>query len=115
MLSAKSLFEEILDNDESFRLFCSIAAGGETQGGWENARIAALVPADQRALAPEIARHGADEDEHGRIFAALLKKRGLEPVPVPRRPTTRCSWRSTASAWPTRSSRATSRSPSRTS
>lgn len=44
MLSAKSLFQEILDNDESFRLFCSIAASGESQGGWENGRIAALVP-----------------------------------------------------------------------
>ncbi|MFF1299758.1 MULTISPECIES: ferritin-like domain-containing protein [unclassified Streptomyces] len=83
MLSAKSLFQEIIDNDESFRLFCSIAAGGETQGGWENARIAALVPDDERALAPKITRHGADEDKHGRIFNALMKKRGLEPVPVP--------------------------------
>ncbi|MFJ4684167.1 ferritin-like domain-containing protein [Streptomyces sp. NPDC091377] len=83
MLSAKSLFQEILDNDESFRLFCSIAASGESQGGWENARIAALVPAAERDLAPKIARHGADEDKHGRIFNALMKKRGLEPVPVP--------------------------------
>ncbi|WP_406836588.1 ferritin-like domain-containing protein [Streptomyces sp. AHU1] len=83
MLSAKSLFQEILDNDESYRLFCSIAASGESQGGWENARIAALVPAEERALAPKIARHGADEDKHGRIFNALLKKRGLEPVEVP--------------------------------
>jgi hypothetical protein len=83
MLSAKSLFQEILDNDESFRLFCSIAASGESQGGWENARIAALVPDSERAMAPKITRHGADEDKHGRIFNALLKKRGLEPVPVP--------------------------------
>ncbi|MFJ3335852.1 ferritin-like domain-containing protein [Streptomyces sp. NPDC086766] len=83
MLSAKSLFQEILDNDESFRLFCSIAASGEAQGGWENGRIAALVPPGERALAPRIARHGADEDKHGRIFRALLRKRGLEPVPVP--------------------------------
>ncbi|MFD0313907.1 ferritin-like domain-containing protein [Streptomyces flavalbus] len=83
MLSAKSLFQEILDNDESFRLFCSIAASGEAQGGWENARIAALVPDSERALAPKITRHGADEDKHGRIFTALLKKRHLEPVPVP--------------------------------
>ncbi|MDH6627307.1 hypothetical protein M2271_005131 [Streptomyces sp. LBL] len=83
MLSAKSLFQEILDNDESFRLFCSIAASGESQGGWENARIAALVPAGERALAPKITRHGADEDKHGRIFDALMKKRGLDPVPVP--------------------------------
>ncbi|MFD8738479.1 ferritin-like domain-containing protein [Streptomyces sp. NPDC059618] len=83
MLSAKSLFQEILDNDESYRLFCSIAASGEAQGGWENARIAALVPAGESALAPRIARHGADEDKHGRIFNALLKKRGLEPVEVP--------------------------------
>ncbi|MFJ5262956.1 ferritin-like domain-containing protein [Streptomyces sp. NPDC088387] len=83
MLSAKSLFQEILDNDESFRLFCSIAASGESQGGWENSRIAALVPASERDLAPKITRHGADEDKHGRIFNALMKKRGLRPVPVP--------------------------------
>ncbi|MER5443041.1 ferritin-like domain-containing protein [Streptomyces sp. NPDC002790] len=83
MLSAKSLFQEIVDNDESFRLFCSIAAGGESQGGWENGRIAALVPESERGLAPRIARHGADEDKHGRIFHALMRKRGLEPVPVP--------------------------------
>ncbi|MFE7167655.1 ferritin-like domain-containing protein [Streptomyces sp. NPDC057616] len=83
MLSAKSLFQEILDNDHSFALFCSIAASGESQGGWENARIAALVPESERPLAPKITRHGADEDKHGRIFNALMKKRGLEPVPVP--------------------------------
>lgn len=83
MLSAKSLFQEILDDDESFALFCSIAAGGEAQGGWENARIAALVPESQRALAPKITRHGADEDKHGRLFNALMKKRGVRPVPVP--------------------------------
>ncbi|MFF0287409.1 ferritin-like domain-containing protein [Streptomyces sp. NPDC005262] len=83
MLSAKNLFQEILDNDESFRLFCSIAAGGESQGGWENGRIAALAPESQRALVPKIARHGADEDKHGRIFDALLKRRGLRPVEVP--------------------------------
>ncbi|MFF4044136.1 ferritin-like domain-containing protein [Streptomyces sp. NPDC001816] len=83
MFSAKSLFQEILDDDESFRLFCSIAASGESQGGWENGRISALVPQSERAMAPKIARHGADEDKHGRIFHALLKKRGLTPVPVP--------------------------------
>jgi hypothetical protein len=83
MLSAKSLFQEILDDDESYRLFCSIAASGEAQGGWENGRIAALVPVSERDLAPKVARHGADEDKHGRIFNALMKKRGLLPVPVP--------------------------------
>ncbi|MEV2218121.1 ferritin-like domain-containing protein [Streptomyces sp. NPDC050997] len=83
MLSAKSLFKEIVDNDESFRLFCSIAASGESQGGWENARIAALVPESERALAPKITRHGADEDKHGRIFDALLRKRGLRHTEVP--------------------------------
>ncbi|KOG54914.1 hypothetical protein ADK76_22275 [Streptomyces griseoflavus] len=83
MLSARSVFQEILDHDESYRLFCSIAASGEAQGGWENGRIAALVPASQRALAPKVARHGADEDKHGRLFNALLRKRGLDPVPVP--------------------------------
>ncbi|WP_406728336.1 ferritin-like domain-containing protein [Streptomyces sp. GD-15H] len=83
MLSAKRLFQEILDDDDSFALFCSIAASGESQGGWENARIAALVPESRRGLAPKITRHGADEDKHGRIFNALMKKRGVRPVPVP--------------------------------
>lgn len=83
MLSAKAIFEEIFDNDEAFQLFCSIAASDEAQGGWENGRIAALVPASYQDLAPKIARHGADEAKHGRIFRALLRKRGLEPVPVP--------------------------------
>jgi hypothetical protein len=83
MLSARSLFQEILDNDRSFQLFCSIAASGEAQGGWENGRIAALVPATMQDMVPKIIRHGADEDKHGRIFNGLLKKRGLEPVEVP--------------------------------
>ena len=83
MLSARTIYGEILDNDESFRLFCSIAASGEAQGGWENGRIAALVPGSQAGLAPKISRHGADEDKHERIFTALLRKRGLEPVAVP--------------------------------
>ncbi|MCJ0870385.1 ferritin-like domain-containing protein [Streptomyces sp. AP-93] len=83
MLSARSLFQEIVENDDSFQLFCSIAASGESQGGWENARIAALVPDGMRDLAPKITRHGADEDKHGRLFNALLRKRGLPPVPVP--------------------------------
>ncbi|MFD9127276.1 ferritin-like domain-containing protein [Kitasatospora sp. NPDC059571] len=81
MLSARSLFQEIHDDDEAFRLFCSIAAKGEDQGGWENGRISRLVT--DQVLAPKVARHGADEDKHGRIFNALLHKRGLEPVDVP--------------------------------
>ncbi len=83
MLSASAVFDEIFDNDAAFQLFCSIAASGEAQGGWENGRIAALVPDSYQDLAPKIARHGADEDKHGRIFRALLRKRGLEPVSVP--------------------------------
>ena len=83
MLSAKTIFAEIFDNDEAFRLFCSIAASGEAQGGWENGRIAALVPLSHAELTPKIVRHGADEDKHGRIFTALMRKRGLQPVSVP--------------------------------
>src|SRR5262245_43233627 len=79
--SARTIYEEIRSNDESFRLFCSIAAKGEAQGGFENARIAALCP--DRALAAKIERHGTDEDKHGRIFLALLRKRGLETCEVP--------------------------------
>jgi len=83
MLSPRAIYGEIFSNDEAFRLFCSIAARGEAQGGWENGRIAALVPESCRDLAPRIARHGADEDKHGRIFSALLRNRDLAPVPVP--------------------------------
>ena len=83
MFSPRVIYGEIFSNDEAFRLFCSIAARGESQGGWENGRIAALVPESFRDLAPKIARHGADEDKHGRIFNALLRKRNLSPVPVP--------------------------------
>jgi hypothetical protein len=83
MLSPRAIYGEIFRNDEAFRLFCSIAASGEAQGGWENGRIAALVPESCRDLAPKIARHGADEDKHGRIFNALLRKRNLAPSPVP--------------------------------
>jgi len=83
-LSGRAVFEEIFDNDEAFQLFCSIAASGEAQGGWENSRIAALVPPAFQELAPKITRHGADEDKHGRIFTALLRQRGLSTVPIPR-------------------------------
>jgi hypothetical protein len=81
VLSARAVFQEIYDNDEAYRLFCSIAMNGESQGGWENGRIAALVADPQ--LAPKIARHGADEDKHGRIFRGLMHNRGVEPVEVP--------------------------------
>jgi hypothetical protein len=83
MLTARTIYEEIFDNDQAFQLFCSIAASDESQGGWENGRIAALVPPSCEDLAPKIARHGADENKHGRIFDALLRKRGLEAVAVP--------------------------------
>ena len=55
----------------AFGLSCSIAASGEGHGGWENGRIAALAPGSQAILAAKIARHGADEDKHGRIFNAF--------------------------------------------
>jgi hypothetical protein len=36
MLSPRAIYGEIFSNDEAFRLFCSIAASGEAQGGWES-------------------------------------------------------------------------------
>ena len=47
MLSARTIYGEIFDNDEAFGLFCSTAASGEAQGGWEHGKIAALVPGPQ--------------------------------------------------------------------
>jgi hypothetical protein len=81
VLSARAVYREIRENDETYRLFCSIAAKGEAQGGWENGRIAALTRDPE--LRPKIARHGADEDKHGRLLAALLRKRGLVRCEVP--------------------------------
>lgn len=81
MLSAQRIFKEICENDETYRLFLSLAASGEDQGGWENERIAELTP--DAELAPKIARHGSDEAKHGRIFIGLLKKRGLDPLEIP--------------------------------
>jgi rubrerythrin len=81
VLSARAIYQEIRNNDETYRLFCSVAAKGEAQGGWENHRIAALAPDEQ--LRQKIARHGQDEDKHGRLFAALLRKRGLDACEVP--------------------------------
>jgi len=83
MLSARTIYGEIFDHDEAFGLFCSIAAGGEAQGGWENGKIAVLVPGSRAGRAARIARHGAEEDRHGRVFTALLRRRGPVPVPVP--------------------------------
>jgi hypothetical protein len=80
-LSARAIYDEIRTNDTTFRLFCSIAAKGESQGGFENARIAALTR--DATLAAKIRRHGADEDKHGKIFLSLLRKRGLAPIDVP--------------------------------
>ena len=76
MLSARAIYHEIRDDDRTYQLFLSIAADGEAQGGWENERIAALT-ADAE-LATRIRRHGEDECKHGRLFEALLRKRGLE-------------------------------------
>jgi hypothetical protein len=81
MLSTKSLFKEIRGNSSAFQLLISIAAKGETQGGWENERIAALI--ENRDLANKVRRHGADETKHGLMFSKLLRKAGLDPVPVP--------------------------------
>ncbi|QXP88084.1 ferritin-like domain-containing protein [Methylococcus capsulatus] len=81
MLSTRSVFQEIRRDPRAFQLLLSIAAKGETQGGWENERIAALTP--DPVLARKVRRHGADETKHGLMFAKLLRKAGLDAVPVP--------------------------------
>lgn len=81
MFSAQSVFQEIYRDDASFQLLCSIAAKGEAQGGWESELIARLTPDPE--LAEGIARHALDEEKHGRLFYALLKRRALDPVRVP--------------------------------
>ncbi len=80
MLSASSIFDEIKNDPDAFRFFVSVAAKGETQGGWENGRIAELLDDDD--LRPKVERHGEDESKHGRIFRRLLEQRGLDCVEV---------------------------------
>ncbi len=81
MLTARAIYREICEDDRTFQLFISVAAAGEEQGGWENERIAALTPDEE--LSEKVRRHGEDEHKHGRLFAALLRKRQLEAVEVP--------------------------------
>ncbi|MEQ1600811.1 MAG: ferritin-like domain-containing protein [Methylophilaceae bacterium] len=81
MLSTKSIFREIRQNRDAFKLLLSIAAKGETQGGWENERIAALTR--DPVAARKVLRHGADETKHGLMFAKLLHKARLDTVAVP--------------------------------
>ena len=60
MLSPRSIFQEIKQNDEAFRLLAGTASKNELQGGWwENERIAALTR--DPVLAAKIRRHGADK------------------------------------------------------
>ena len=82
MLSAQRILREIRNHDETFQLFLSLAASGEEQAGWENERVAELIT-DDPVLQIKIARHGADESKHSRIFTALLRKRGLSTVEIP--------------------------------
>ncbi|MDG9704902.1 ferritin-like domain-containing protein [Streptomyces sp. DH37] len=79
----RDLVREVLGNDASFRLLCSLAAATEARNGRENRRIAALVPEGRRDLAPAMARFGDLEERHARLLAALPAARGLEPVEVP--------------------------------
>ena len=62
-------------------MLLSIASKGETQGGWENERIAALTTDPD--MARKVLRHGTDETKHGLMFAKLLRKAELDTVPVP--------------------------------
>ncbi|MFM9912280.1 MAG: hypothetical protein ACKVN9_01955 [Methylophilaceae bacterium] len=81
MLSAKSIFQEIRQNNEAFRLLLSVAAKGETQGGWENERIATLTR--DPVLARKVLKHGTDETKHGLIFNKIMQKANLEKMEVP--------------------------------
>lgn len=81
MISTRSIYQEIRNDRPAFQLLMSIAAKGETQGGWENERIAALTGDPE--LAGKVLRHGADETKHGLMFGKLLRKAGLDEVPVP--------------------------------
>ncbi|WP_078591645.1 hypothetical protein [Streptomyces megasporus] len=84
MLWTGDPLREALDDDAGFRLLCSLAADTEARNGRGNGRIAASVPLCRRDLAPDMARHGAQQERHARLLGELSVRRGLEPVAVPR-------------------------------
>ncbi|MFP8907352.1 ferritin-like domain-containing protein [Streptomyces atacamensis] len=83
MLRRRDLVREVLDDDASFRLLCSLAAAAQARNGRESRRIAALVPQGRRELAPAMARYGELQERHARLLAGLLAACGLEPAEVP--------------------------------
>ncbi|MTE18327.1 ferritin-like domain-containing protein [Streptomyces sp. TRM43335] len=83
MFWTRGLSKEILGDDETFRLLCSLVAATLAREGRETCRIAALVPEGLRDLAPGVARHGAEQERHARLLGALLAARGLEPAEIP--------------------------------
>ncbi|WP_410539198.1 ferritin-like domain-containing protein [Streptomyces sp. KL2] len=83
MLRRRDLVREVLDDDASFRLLCSLAAAAQARNGRESRRIAALVPQGRRELAPGMARYGELQERHARLLAGLLAACGLEPAEVP--------------------------------
>ncbi len=84
MFWTRDPLREALDDDAGFRLLCSLAADTEARNGRGNGRIAASVPLCRRDLAPDMARHGAQQERHARLLGELSVRRGLEPVAVPR-------------------------------
>lgn len=83
MLSARTIYGEIFDNDEAFGLFCSIAASGEAQGGWENGKIAALVPTRRPAWRRRSPGPARMRTSTGASSPRCCASRALEPVAVP--------------------------------
>ncbi|GAA3652822.1 ferritin-like domain-containing protein [Streptomyces chitinivorans] len=83
MLRRRDLVREVLDDDASFRLLCSLAVAAQARNGRENRRIAALVPRGRRDLAPAMARYGELQERHARLLTGLLAACGPEPAEVP--------------------------------
>ncbi|MCI0383897.1 ferritin-like domain-containing protein [Streptomyces sp. CNQ085] len=83
MLRRRDLVREVLEDDASFRLLCSLAAAAGERNGGENRRIAALLPRGRRDLAPEMARYGELQRGNARLLTGLLAACGLEPAEVP--------------------------------
>jgi rubrerythrin len=81
MLSRRSFFRKILDNDEARALLMNSLAVGEADSAVGLDRSAEHIT--DPILSRKVYRHFAEENRHARVFGRHLLEMGVEPHPLP--------------------------------
>lgn len=81
MLSRRSFFRRILDNDEARAFLMNSLAVGEADSAVGLDKAAQHV--EDPVLARKIYRHFAEENRHARVLSRRLEELGVEPRPLP--------------------------------